>query len=295
MKNKKWLWFLLALLLLIFAWRVVGRLTAAKEKEAERIVPVVLARPTVGRIAETIMLTGDVKGASEVLVKPALPGRVMELFVEEGDQVEAGAPLLSYKEGLKPGDELYDDLTVFAPISGLVGVKYVNLGDQTSVSNPVFSLYDIDTVKIYANLPEKYYSLAKPGIPVTVRLDAFPGKRFPARLSTIRPVVDPLSRTTQIEIVINNPGRQIKPGMFGRVELVLREKNKALLLPFDAILGDGEKYVYVTGSDVARKKTVTLGLVSGATAEVIGLSTSDQVIVVGQRVVKEGDRIGVAR
>jgi membrane fusion protein (multidrug efflux system) len=295
MKNKKWLWLGLAILLLIFAWRVVGRLTAAEEKEAERIVPVFLARPTVGKIAEKLMLTGDVKGASEVLVKPALPGRVMEIFVQEGDQVEAGTPLLSYKEGLRPGDELYDDLTVFAPIAGLVGVKYVNLGDQTSVSNPVFSLYDIDTVKIYANLPEKYYSQAKPGIPVTVVLDAFPGKRFPARLSTIRPVVDPLSRTTQIEISINNPGRQIKPGMFGRVELVLREKNKALLLPFDAILGDGEKYVYVTGSDVARKKTVKLGLVSGQTAEVIGLSASDQVIVVGQRVVKEGDRIGVAR
>lgn len=295
MKNKKWLWLGLAILLLIFTWRVIGRLSATKGQEAERIVPVVLARPTVGRIAETLTLTGDVKGASEVLVKPALPGRVMEIFVQEGDQVEAGAPLLSYKEGLKPGDELYDDLTVFAPISGLVGVKYVNLGDQTSVNNPVFSLYDIDTVKIYANLPEKYYSLVKPGIPVTVRLDAFPGKRFPARLSTIRPVVDPLARTTQIEIVVNNPGRQIKPGMFSRVELVLREKNKALLLPFDAILGDGEKFVYVAGSDVAKKKTVTLGLVSGATAEVIGLSTSDQVIVVGQRVVKEGDKIGVAR
>jgi len=283
------------LLVMLIAWRVVGRLTSGREKEVEKPVPVVVARPTVGSITEKVDLVGDIKGATEVPVKPTLPGRVMEIYASEGQWVKAGDPLLSYVAGIKPDDDLYNDMVVFAPISGLVGIKYVNIGDQTSVANPVFSIYQIDYVKIYADVPEKYYSLVRPGIRAEISLDAIPGRIFRGTVSNVRPVVDTLSRTTQVEIKLANPGYRIKPGMFARVDLLLRQKNDVLLLPMDSVLGEKDKYVFTAENGAAVQKSITLGILSGDTVEVVsGITADDQVITVGQRVVKSGSKVEVS-
>ena len=294
MKLRNIAWVIVGILVILFAWRIVARLTAGRAEQTEKVIPVVAVKATPGSLSARVSLTGDIKGAAEVLVKPSLPGRVMEIYVNEGDWVKEGAGLLSYVASIEPDNELYNDMVVFAPISGLVGVKYVNLGDQTSTSNPVFSIYQIDRVNVYCDLPEKYYSLVHPGTSAQITLDALPNRIFHGTVGSVRPVIDPLSRTSRVEIILPNPGRQIKPGMFARVDLLLEQKNGVLTIPFDAVLGEDQKSVYVIEGGAAVQKNITLGLLSGLTVEVTsGLVSGDQVIVVGQRVVKAGSKVEV--
>lgn len=297
MNGRKIFWAVVAVLLILISYRVVSRVFLSTRTDTERAVPVAVQMPSVGPIEESVVLTADIKARTEVTVRPRMAGRVQEIYVEEGEFVEKGTPLLSYIEGITPDDDLYSDMTVSSPISGVVGLKLIKLGEHVATQvgglvNPVFVVYDIEWVKAYANVPEKYYSYLRKGMPARIVLDAFPGQTFNGTISNIRPVVDPLSRTTQIEIALPNASNRIKPGMFAKLELPLKKADSALIIPFDAVVGDGEKYVYVSSGGAAVKKAVTLGLQQGNLVQVVkGLSPSDKVIVSGQRVVSDGVKV----
>jgi len=296
MKLKRILWIIAAIIIFIAVLRITNRVMGAKKIEAERSVPVLTILPKIGSIEEKLSLTGDIKARKEVSVRPRIGGRVEEIYVEEGDEVEKGAALLSYVAGIKPDNDLYDDMVVTAPISGVVGMKMVKEGDQvmgqSGSVNPVFTIYDIEKMRIYCDVPEKNYSDLYVGMPVEIRIDALPGETFRGEIYNIRPVVDPLTRTTKVEIRLPNADHKIKPGMFATVDLILKSNSKAMIVPFDAVLGDTDKYVFVDESGVAVKKPIKAGIQQDNNVEIVsGLTASDKVLVEGQRVVKEGSKI----
>ncbi|PIS30180.1 hypothetical protein COT42_03590 [Candidatus Saganbacteria bacterium CG08_land_8_20_14_0_20_45_16] len=298
--NRKQIFWIIGVLIMAFViYRLVAWMTIPRKvEEKERVISVVVATPKSGEISEKLTLTGDIKGETEVMVRPKTMGRVEEIYVKEGDEVAKGDKLLSYVAGISPDDELYEDMVTFAPVSGVVGMQLIKLGEQVTsqmgVVPPVFTIYKIDNVKVLADVSEKYYSALYRGMRAEIRLDAYPDRVFIGKVINIRPVVDPLSRTTQVEILVANPGYQVKPGMFCKVDLILKKKTTALLIPADAVLGDTEKYVFVVEAGKAVKKPVKTGIQENNTIEIIaGLSSSDQVIVVGQRVVEEGSKVKV--
>lgn len=298
MKNKLILWLGLIFLILL-GWRIFSKVSAPKKIiEKERIIPVVVSFPTFGQIQDKLVLTGDIAGETEVAVRPKTVGRVEEIYVKEGDLVKAGQPLMSYVAGIKPDNELYQDLVTFAPISGIVGMQLVKIGEQVTSQpgglSPVFYIYKINSVKALVNISEKNYQDIYFGMPAEIELDAWPGQKFSGKINKIRPVMDPLSRTTAVEILIANPDFKIKPGMFGRISLILKSKNNVMLLPADCVLGEGEKYVFVAEGGRAVKKIIQTGLKENNTVEITGgLTEKDEIITVGQRVVEDGSSVEV--
>ena len=133
-----------------------------------------------------------------------------------------GSPVVA---GIDTTDELYQDMVTFSPIDGVVGIQGIKLGEQVGSNGgspaTVFTIYKIDNVKIYANVPEKDYTQIRKNMSAEITLDAFPGQTFHGRVNNIRPVIDPYTRTTQVEIILANPDHKIKPGMFAKVTLVL--------------------------------------------------------------------------
>ncbi|HTY14070.1 MAG TPA: efflux RND transporter periplasmic adaptor subunit [Candidatus Omnitrophota bacterium] len=296
MNLKRWITLIVVVVVALTIFRIGYRIATGKKVQETRPSPVLVQNPKIGNIAYKEILTADLKGQKEVSVRPRTAGRVEQIFVNEGDYVEKGEKMLSFATGISEQSDIYEDMIVRAPISGIVGMKMIKEGDQVGGSpgsyNPVFTLYDIDNVKINADVPEKDYGLLRIGTPAEIVLDAFPDRVFRGSVGTIRPVIDPLSRTTQVEIVLPNPGHKIKPGMFGKVSLVLKQRTNVLLIPFDAVLGENEKYVFVSSNGAAVKKTVTLGMQQEDQVEVIsGLTAADRVITLGQRVVKEGSAV----
>jgi len=296
MNLKRILWAVVIIILILTAFRIVNKVTQKKVQQ-ERIIPVVVATPQVGIIQYKVTLTGDIRANTEVQVRPRTAGRVEELYVKEGDYVEKGQKLLSFVSGISDKSEIYEDMIVRAPISGIIGLQQVKEGEQVMSQvgggvNPVFTIYAISKMKVYADVSEKDYSLLKKGVRAQIKLDAFPDQLFSGTINNIRPVIDPYSRTTQVEILMPNPGKKIKPGMFARVDLVLINKSNVMTIPFDAVLGESDKYVFVSAHNLVVKRLIKLGLQQDENVEVAsGLSAQDKVIILGQRVVKEGSKV----
>jgi multidrug efflux pump subunit AcrA (membrane-fusion protein) len=295
MKLKNILIGIFAVVLAISMFRVFHAFSSKKVQE-ERVYPVVEATPRIGTIRERVVLVGDIKGETEVAVRPKTIGRVEEIYVKEGDTVRAGQKLLSFVAGITRKDELYEDLVTFAPISGVVGMQNIRMGEQVQIQNgspaPVFTIYKINKVKIYVNVPEKYFSMVTRKTPVEIRLDAYPGKIFHGKVNNVRPVIDPYTRTTQVEIIINNPSHEIKPGMFSTVDLILKEKQNAMIIPFDSVLGLGDQFVYVDVNGRSVSKKVRTGIQQDDNLEIIsGLRASDEVVTVGQRLLTDGTKV----
>ena len=129
MNLRRILWIVVILIVLLSAFRIISKVTT-KKVQAERIFSVVIETPKTGNIEYKVTLTGDVKADTEVNVRPRIAGRVEEIYVDEGSYVKKGEALLSFVSGISAANDIYEDMIVRAPISGIVGVKLIKEGEQ---------------------------------------------------------------------------------------------------------------------------------------------------------------------
>ena len=112
---------------------------------------------------------------------------------------------------------------IVAPFSGEIVRRNVDNGSLLSPSTPVVTLVHLETLKVVANVLEKDISLVKIGMKVKVLTEAYPDKPFEGTIVRINKALDLATRTLQAEINVPNPGRLLKPGMFARIEVTLKE------------------------------------------------------------------------
>ncbi len=165
-------------------------------------------------------------------------------------------------------DYLSKNTVLKAPFAGLVSGKYFEDGEMysgTPVATigkaAVISLVEIAQLKAIISVPESYFPSVKKGIQAEVYADVYPDKNFAGSIDIIYPVVDPNSRTFDVQLKINNKGNVLRPGMFARIVLHLG-RAEALVLPDYAILktqGSNERYVFVNENGIAKRVVVTLG------------------------------------
>lgn len=193
-----------------------------------------------------------------------------------------------------------------APFAGIVSGRYFEDGEMysgTPVSTTgkaaVLSLVEIDRLKAIVSVPESYFPQVKKGMTADVIADVYPDKKFTGRLNIVYPTIDPNSRTFDVEIVINNKGNTLRPGMFTRIVLHLG-KAEALVLPDYAILktqGSNERYIFVNENETARRIVVTTGARYNNMIEVISqdLKQGMEVVIEGQGRLVDGSRIEVIK
>jgi len=184
-----------------------------------------------------------------------------------------------------------DESTIEAPIAGVVSCKNLDEGNMVSPGVCIVTLVQVDTVKVVVGVNERDIALVKEGrTRATVRVDAYSEVVFEGTVTRVSPVADEMTRTVEVEIHIPNPERRLKPGMFARVDLLLKEKKGVPAIPEDAVLRDEEKtYVYVVNNRKAHRRTVKLGLSEGPLVEVVeGLKVGERVVTRGQRMLEEG-------
>ena len=98
------------------------------------------------------------------------------------------------------------------------------------------SLVDISTVRLVANIVEKDLRRVTKGLEADVVVDAFPGETFKGHIARISPVLDPATRTAQIEVEIPNSQSRLKPGMYAKVDLTVENHPNALVVPTNALV-----------------------------------------------------------
>jgi len=184
---------------------------------------------------------------------------------------------------------------IISPISGIVDAKYMNLGEMTSPGAPIVSIVDISRVKIEAGIPERYVTMLSKGRTVDITFDVLPEEEFTGKISYISPTLNPQSRTFDIEIVIDNKDRKLKPEMSANVFISNLDLDDAVVLERDVLVDNGdEQFVFVLENDIAKKRTITLG--ANADNKVLvtsGLNIGDKLIYYGFRALVDGDKVKV--
>ncbi len=177
-----------------------------------------------------------------------------------------------------------DYTQIRAPIDGVVSNRYVRIGNTVSVNDPIFEVTSLDPLVAYLHVPEREYRNIHQGQVVGIDIDALAGQRIVAAVTRVSPIVDPDTGTFKITIEISDEQRRIKPGMFGRINIVYDQHVNVLQVPRSAILEEsGETSVFVVEDDKAIRRQVVTGYSNAGMIEVDeGLADGDQVITVGQ-------------
>ncbi len=136
--------------------------------------------------------------------------------------------------------------TIMAPIGGIVGKRMVKEGNLIQINQALFHVVDPNPLLGVLNVPERELNTLKPGQVVTMQVDALPGAAFNGSIDRISPVVDASSGTFRVTCEFKDDGGHLKPGMFGRIDVVYDNKQDALAIPRSALIEeDGQTAVFV--------------------------------------------------
>ena len=125
--------------------------------------------------------------------------------------------------------------TVRAPFDGQLGIRQVNVGQSLIAGQQVVPLTSLDPVFADFALPQQNLGNLSSGLEVHVTTDALPGRVFTGKLTAVNSMVDVSTRNVALQATLENPEHLLRPGMFAKVEVVLPEKHKTLVLPGSAI------------------------------------------------------------
>jgi RND family efflux transporter MFP subunit len=227
-------------------------------------------------------------GRIEKLVKTgALPGEELD---------KARVKVSAAQAGLARAMERLGDYHVSAPWAGVVSQVKVAAGDFVAARATLVELFDPKSLVLRFAVPENAAARVQSGAPVTVTLDAHPGRTLQAVIIRIYPEIDRRTHTRTVEASIEEDV-VLAPGMFARLQLTLASIPEALTVPAEAVVRrNGKPLVFVVQGDVTvEQRTVELGLEDGGHVQIItGVNKGEAVAVAGHNRLRDGKQVRVA-
>jgi RND family efflux transporter MFP subunit len=185
--------------------------------------------------------------------------------------------------------------SITTPISGTISKRMAEPGQMATPGVPLIEVVALNTVYFEAEVSEIEIAKVKVGQPVTVTVDALPGKKFHGKVFKILPTADTQSRHFAVRIAIPNSKGEIKPGMFARGSIEIARHKNTVIIPKDALIVNGEgRAVYVVVNSTAKFKPITTGFESREEIEVLsGIKPNDEIVIVGQDKLSDGVKVNV--
>jgi membrane fusion protein (multidrug efflux system) len=182
-----------------------------------------------------------------------------------------------------------------APFAGVVALRHIKVGQNLQPGVATFRVTNISPLKANVFVPERELRRLKPGQSAAVQVDALPGRNFPARVTLVAPTIDAQTATFKVTLQVADSAAELKPGMFARVAIVFERKLDALAVPRAALLdADGESRLFVVENGVAKQRVVHTGLSESGRVEILsGIAAKDQVVIVGQNGLKDGNPVRI--
>jgi len=200
---------------------------------------------------------------------------------------------------------------VYAPFSGVITARFADPGALIQAATgsatqavPLYTIMNLDTVRVYVSVPQESAFLAKPGVPVVLTVKEVVGLELKGTITRTTEALDSSTRTLLVEVDLPNKKRQLRPGTFVGATLYLRQHPNALVIPPAAIVsgssgnggnsGNG-RFVFVVEQGQARRIPITTDIDDGVWVEVTsGLTGSEDVVVVGKASLTDGVRVKAA-
>ena len=190
---------------------------------------------------------------------------------------------------LESAQKMGAEAIVTAPITGTVTQRQVGLGQYINsaaggASTPIFAIGNLSTVWLLANVRETDAPLMRVGAPVEVRVLAYPGRVFKAKLAYVAPAVDGNTHRLPVRAEVENADGALKPEMFASFSIVTGDEAVAPSVPEDAVVYEGESArVWVTRDEKSLAlRDIRVGRVVDGKVEVLdGLTPGEKVITSG--------------
>jgi Cu(I)/Ag(I) efflux system membrane fusion protein len=176
-------------------------------------------------------------------------------------------------------------ITLHAPQAGVVTTLDVREGQRVSAGQTLMTVNGLSTVWIEAALPQAAAGAVRSGTPVTVTVDALPGRSFHGTVETLLPDVDAMTRTQRARIVLANADGALSPGMFATVQLNPTPDAAVPVVPDDALIATGNhtRVILAEGDGHFRAVSVRTGRAAGGYTEILaGLHGGEKVVISGQ-------------
>jgi RND family efflux transporter MFP subunit len=188
--------------------------------------------------------------------------------------------------------------SVSAPFKGYVTQRFVELGQNIAVGDPVMQVADMETMRVKIYINELDYVHLDKEDPVTIAVEAFPRSPIPGRVDKIGIKADARTNTFEIEILVDNPDFRLKAGLTARVAIQTEVIPSAVMIPQNSIIfRESSKEVFVVDeNESAVPREVTLGRVDGSEVRILqGLNPGDKLVVAGGQYLKPGDKVMVTQ
>lgn len=124
---------------------------------------------------------------------------------------------------------------VRAPFDGMLGIRQVNVGQMINPGQQVVQLTALDRVYVDFALPQQTLPQLATGYDAGVHADALPGQEFKGKVTAINSMVDAVTRNIGVQATLENPDHVLHPGMFVKVDVILPQKSKTLVIPGSAV------------------------------------------------------------
>ena len=223
--------------------------------------------------------------------------RTDELYKIGGaSKSEWDARRLQYEVAKATYENLLENTTLVAPISGIVTARNYDNGDMAG-GLPVLVIEQIRPVKIMINISENLFARVRKGMKVDVNFEAYGDEVFAGSISRIYPTINNATRTFAAEVTVPNNDERVRPGMFARVTLPYGKQNHVVTpdRSVNKLMGSGDRYVYVLEADgTVRYSKVELGRRLGSEWEILsGLESGETVVVKGATALTNGCKVEV--
>lgn len=191
------------------------------------------------------------------------------------------------------------DCQLRAPISGFVGMRHVNVGDTVAAGYPVFSVLDLDPVKVRVGIPEAEIGKVHEHARALVTIPSLENRQFEGKVEAVGYFADSVSRTFTTKIAVPNPNHVLRAGMISESRVYDSTMIDVLAVPASAVVRDVRGLPFIYAYDATRQRVfarrVEVGQLIADEVEIkSGLRPDDQIVVAGQQNVHEGSLVRVA-
>jgi len=207
--------------------------------------------------------------------------------------------------GIAKTQAIISQKLVRAPFDGELGMRHVELGQYLTAGTQVVTLTDLSELYANVTVPEKDSAQLKVGQLVRVAVDAYPGRSFEGKITTIEPQVATETRNIRVQATIANPDHILKPGMFATATVVLPDKPPVITVAETAVdytlYGDSVFLITEKKGDDGKTSLTAVrtfvqsgNRVDGRTEILRGLNAGDRVVAVGQLKLQSGAAVVIS-
>lgn len=292
--KKKTIFIVIALIICVvfarMAWRVMSEKKGLSPENGP--VPVEAVKAEFKAIEETISISGDIRGLNEAKVYSRVGGRLMQKVKDVGEAVKKNE-VIAFVDRDEPALK-FAPAEITSPLPGVLTKYFLDIGQNVNPQVPVLEVAEINPVKALVQVTEKELNKVKTGQSARFRCDAYPDKVFHGRVAKISESLDINSRTSEVEIHSDNSDFKLKPGMFARVDIILKRKNSVVIQRESLIQQETGYFVYAVKQDRAVKLPVETGIILETEVEILkGLKPQDAVVTIGWHNLVDGAAVEV--